>query len=369
MILILAVYLLLVWLIFAKFKLIKWSWTSGICAALIGAFILAVFLGYLNYLTPFGRVTIAGRVVEVTPNVSGQIVTIPVKTNVPVKAGTVLFQIDRAPFKYKVTQLEAALIGAKQQADVLKANYEQATANVAGLEAQLHYHQKRLADIQKLTRSGATTPFHEQDVRDQVETTSYQLQSAKATRRSAKLSLESQINGVNTTVIQTQSQLDQAKWELEQATVRAPSDGYVTALALSVGDRAVVARSVMSFIVTSELTIVGMFPQNGFRTAIPGAEVTMVFDHDPGRLYNAKITQIPIGVGQGQIAVSGTLARTTAIGGATTYPAVISIPKNIDKNMLRLGMSGTAAVFAKDAGVIGVIAWVLIWISSYVAYL
>jgi multidrug resistance efflux pump len=37
---------------------------------------------------------VAGRVVEVTPNVTGQIVAIPVKPNVPVKKGDVLFQID-----------------------------------------------------------------------------------------------------------------------------------------------------------------------------------------------------------------------------------------------------------------------------------
>jgi hypothetical protein len=32
-------------------------------------------------------------------------------------------------------------------------------------------------------------------------------------------------------------------------------------------------------------------------------------------------------------------------------------------------MSGTATVFAKDAGVIGLIASILIWISAYTAYL
>jgi multidrug resistance efflux pump len=34
----------------------------------------------------------------VTPNVTGQIISIPVKPNVPVKANDVLFQIDPAPF-------------------------------------------------------------------------------------------------------------------------------------------------------------------------------------------------------------------------------------------------------------------------------
>jgi multidrug resistance efflux pump len=82
---------------------------------LVGGFILATFLALFNYLTPSGRVTVTGRVVEVTPNVTGQIVAIPVKPNVPVKANDVLFQIDPAPFQYKITQLQASLAAAKQQ--------------------------------------------------------------------------------------------------------------------------------------------------------------------------------------------------------------------------------------------------------------
>ena len=65
----------------------------------------------------------------------------------------------------------------------------------------------------------------------------------------------------------------------------------------------------------------------------------------PGRIYHARITAIPKGIGQGQVAVSGTLARTTALGGATVFPAVISIPDGMSRDALRLGMSGSAAAF------------------------
>jgi multidrug resistance efflux pump len=57
--------------------------------------------------------------------VSGEVTAVPVKPNVPVKAGTVLFQIDPTPFRYKVTQLEAALAAAEQNVKILKANYAQ----------------------------------------------------------------------------------------------------------------------------------------------------------------------------------------------------------------------------------------------------
>jgi multidrug resistance efflux pump len=369
MVIILCLYVVALWLVFSKLKLVRWSWLSGTIAALVGVFILATFLALFNYLTPSGRVTVTGRVVEVTPNVSGQIVAIPVKPNVPVKMGDVLFEIDPAPFQYKVTQLQASLAAAKQQTAILKSNYEQAAANAAGLTAQVAFNAKRLADIQKLAADDANTQFQAQDRQNQYETALAQLNVAKAAQQSAKLALDSEIGGVNTSVAQIQAQLDDASWELSQTVIRAPADGYVTVVALSVGDRALQARSTMSFIVESEITIVGMFSQNGFQTIKEGAAVDIVFDNIPGRIYHAKIRAIPKGIGQGQIAVSGTLARTTALGGATAFPAEITIPQELSRDSLRLGMSGNATAFADNAGVIGLLASILVWISSYTAYL
>lgn len=369
MLIILCLYLGLVWLVFSKLKLLKWGWGAGSVTVLLGAFILAVFLAMFNYLTPSGSLTVVSRVVEVTPNVSGQIVSIPVKANVPVKVGTILFQIDQSPFQTKIKQLDASLAQAKQQAKQLVSNYGQATANVEGLTAQLAYNQKRMSDIERLTGEQAQSVFKMQDTQVQYETVNYQLQAAKAAQVTAKLAMDSEIGGVNTTVAQIEAQLEDARWELEQTTVRAPSNGVVTVMALSVGDRALQARSALSFIVTDDITLVGMFSPNGFETVKPDAAVKIVFDSHPGRVFHANVVSIPHGIGQGQLAVSGTLARAGAIGGAKAYPAVISIPDGIDKTQLRVGMPGTATVFAEKAGVIGVLMSILVWIGSYTAYL
>jgi multidrug resistance efflux pump len=341
---------------------------SGSVAVFIGAFILAAFLAFFNYLTPSGQFVIASRVVEVMPNVTGEVVAIPVKPNVLVKAGTVLFEIDPTPYRYKVNQLEASLAQADQQAKQLKATYAQATANVEGLTAQLAYNTKRLADIQKLEQSDVNTVFKEQDTQVQFETVSYQLQAAKAAQQNAKLAMDSEIGGVNTTVAQIQAQLNDAKWQLEQTTIRAPANGTVTTRALAVGDRALQARAVMSFILDDDITI-GMFSANGFQTIKPGAPVKLVFDNEPGRIYHAQITEIPRGVGQGQIAVSGDAGacwsdrRCEGLSG-DHFPA---------------GRHGSGAAaprharnrdgFADNAGVIGLLMSILVWVSSYTAYL
>lgn len=115
MLIILSLYITALWAIFLKFKLLRLTWISGSAATLVGLLIAAVFLALFNYLTPSGRLTVTGRVVEITPNVSGQITAIPVKLNLLVKSGELLFQIDPTPFQYKVSQLEASLAAARRR--------------------------------------------------------------------------------------------------------------------------------------------------------------------------------------------------------------------------------------------------------------
>ena len=369
MVIVLVIYVALAWLVFSKFKLVKWGWLSGTVTVLIGAFILATFMAMFNYLTPSGSFVIVSRVVEVTPNVSGQVTAISVQPNVPVKAGTVLFQIERAPYEYKVKQLQAALAEARQKVEQLKSNVDLAAADTKAVASQLVYAAKNRDAQVQLVRTNSTAKLNAEQAIAQVDMYTAQLVAARARETSAKLALGSEIDGENTAVAQLIAQLDNAKWELDQTTVRAPTDGYVSTMAVAVGARALAARSVMSFIVTDDIVIIGMFPPNGFQTIKPGAKVRLVFGDLPGRTFGATITDIPRGVGQGQIAVSGVLARAGSIGGANAYPALISIPQEIPREQLRLGMPGTATVFADNAGPIGLLMSILVWISSYTAYL
>jgi hypothetical protein len=55
-------------------------------------------------------------------------------------------------------------------------------------------------------------------------------------------------------------------WKLSEATSRTPVDCYATIVALSARRSRITARSAISFIVEDEVTIVGMFSQNGFQT-------------------------------------------------------------------------------------------------------
>ena len=48
----LCLYVVALWAVFSKFKLVRWGWLSGTVFLFVGGFILAKFLALFNYLTP-----------------------------------------------------------------------------------------------------------------------------------------------------------------------------------------------------------------------------------------------------------------------------------------------------------------------------
>jgi multidrug resistance efflux pump len=229
--------------------------------------------------------------------------------------------------------------------------------------------ERRRDDIERLALKDAASQFRLQDATTQAELLVAQREAAQAREANARLALGSEIAGENTTVAQLVAQLDNALWELEQTTVRAPAEGYASAMALTVGARVLPARSALSFILADDVTLVGIFSQNGFQSVKPGATVKLVFANTPGHIYKSTVGNMVQGVGQGQIAVSGILARAESIGTSMDYPALINIPADMDRNMLRLGMVGSATVISDNAGPIGILANILLWVTAYALYL
>jgi hypothetical protein len=63
------------------------------------------------------------------------------------------------------------------------------------------------------------------------------------------------------------------------------------------------------------------------------------------------------------------LARTNALGGASAIPAETSVSDEMSRDSLRLGMSRKATAFAENAGAIGLLASILVWVGASSAYL
>jgi multidrug resistance efflux pump len=135
MVIITTLYLMLVYLLFFKFKLLPWNKISQGLTVLVGVVILSAFLVGLQGLTPSSvQGAITGRIVEIAPQVSGRVITVEAEPNNRVDAGAVLFSIDPVSFESRVDELEARLALAQLR---LEFQVQQSESEVKQLEASL----------------------------------------------------------------------------------------------------------------------------------------------------------------------------------------------------------------------------------------
>ena len=99
-------YSLIVWLVFFKFKWMKFSIVWGIVSVSVGLHLLIIFLIGLRFVTPLAtEAKIIQHTIQLIPRLPNPtlVTEVLVQPNTPVRKGQPLFQFDRRPYEYAST--------------------------------------------------------------------------------------------------------------------------------------------------------------------------------------------------------------------------------------------------------------------------
>ena len=201
---------------------------SLLTAALGGIAILAALLLGMNYNHPFSsQARFYYNTTPIVPGVSGVVTEVPVKGGTTLKAGDVLFRIDPTPFENAVKAKEAALADALQATKQLRATADSAQKKLESALADRDGAKDVFERSKKLLESGAIAQIQFEKAKSSYNAAEATAQSAKSEADRALLEAEAVVKGVNTDVARLQSELDTAKFNLEQSVVRAPTAGIL----------------------------------------------------------------------------------------------------------------------------------------------
>ncbi|MCV3737301.1 HlyD family secretion protein [Rhizobium sp. TRM96647] len=365
--------------IFKIFRVPVNQWTVS-TAVLGGIFLISALLLIMSYNHPYsgdGRIYFTSA--PVIPAVGGIVVEVPVKMNAPLKKGDVLFRIDPRPYQYTVDQKKASLAEAEQSVRQLKAALDGAVSLVAGTEASRDRAQQsyeRYLEIfeSSRTRTGETavSELEVENRRGAYLTAQAAVGTAQAQAMQARLAYESQINGINPTVARLQAELRNAEFELDQTTVRAPSDGYVTQVFLRPGMMAnpLPFRPVMVFISSEERILAAAFIQNSLQRVRVGDEAEVSFKAVPGRIFKAKVGNIIDVMAQGQLQPTGALIDPQAperLNPGQTL-AVIEIQEDLSAYQLPGGVVADVAVYTEHWHHVAILRKVLLRMSAWMNF-
>ncbi|MBI1818449.1 MAG: HlyD family secretion protein [Deltaproteobacteria bacterium] len=347
----------LFWLIFFKLKWLQFSIAWGVVSVYFALHLLLVFLVGLRFVAPYSTdAKVIQHTIQLVPRLSEPtlVTAVLVEPNVPVKKGQPLFQFDRRPYEYKVSQLAAQLAQATQNVLVLKADLEVATQKVAKTKGELEYAKEQQQRTQALAKKGAGSEEDAQKWIAQLRIADAGVSEAVAEAARARLKYESQVGGVNTAVASAQAELAQAQYYLDNTTLVAPEDGYIINLQVRPGMVAGDYRigAIASFICDADRYLLAAYDQEVLKYVQAGQAVEVALNLYPGQIFKGKVDSVWKASGIGQLLPSGTLP--------TFNPLPPDIPQGRfavrialageDPSKFPIGAQGAAAIYTGGGG-------------------
>jgi multidrug resistance efflux pump len=396
--LILVVFLAIVWLVFFRLKLLRFTIAWGIVCALFAAHILLIFLIGIRFSAPYSTdARVIQHTIQLIPRLPEPtlVTAVLVKPDVPVKEGQPLFQFDRRPYAYKVSQLEAELIAtrarmavaesgikqrraalaaAKQNVLVLQADEAVSAANVNKGKSEVAYAEFQSRLYAGLAKRGAGPKEESEKWSAELRAQQAGLEGAEAEAARSRLKYESQVDGVNTNVLEVtaelkaaesavkeadameagvKAQLELARYYLENTTIVAPADGRIVNLQVVPGMVSGIIRAgaIATFIVDKDRYVLANFFQEHLKYVKAGQPAEVAINRFPGQIFKGNVESIWWASGEGQLVPSGDLpVFSPGPNKAQTGFAVKIVMQNKDQTLLPIGAQGAAAVYTSSTG-------------------
>lgn len=371
--LIILTYVALAWAIFKIFRIPVNKWTVP-TAVLGGVFIVGALILGMNYNHPYTfQAQKAVISIPITPQVTGVVSEVTNKQNQLIKKGEVLFKIDPTRYQARVNRLEADLVTAVHNTQVLKAQLDEALANTTRVSAE---RDRLYKDYQRYLQGSKArvNPFSESDIDNARQNYLAQdalVKASIADQSQIKSQLDSVVNGDQSQVASLRAQLTEAKFNLDQTVIRAPSDGFATQVLIRPGTYAAALplRPVMVFVPEQKRQIVAQFRQNSLLRLKPGDEAEVVFNALPGQIFSGKLTSILPVVPGGSYQAQGTLQALTIVPGTDGVMALIELQPSEEVNSLPDGIYAQVAVYSDHFEHLSIMRKVLLRMTSWMHYL
>ncbi|MCQ8229811.1 HlyD family secretion protein [Pantoea trifolii] len=371
--LIILTYVALAWAVFKIFRIPVNKWTVP-TAALGGIVLVSGLILLMNYNHPYTSLAQKAVIaIPVTPQVTGIVTEVTDKQNMRIKKGDMLFRLDQTLFKARVDRLNADLVTAIHNIQVLRGQLEESLANTSNVSAE----RDRLYKNYQRYLSGSkarVNPFSEQDIDDARQNYLAQdalVKGSVAEQRQIKSQLDSMVGGEQSQIVSLRAQLAEAQYNLDQTIIRAPSDGYVTQVLIRPGSFAssLPLRPVMIFIPEQKRQVIAQFRQNSLLRLAPGDEAEVVFNALPGQVFSAKLLRIIPVVSGGTYQAQGTLQSLTIDAGSDGVLAVVELDPDVAVDALPDGIFAQVAVYSDHFSHVSVMRKVLLRMTSWVHYL
>lgn len=289
--------------------------------------------------------------VSISSEAAGRVIEVNVADNKHVGQGDVLFRVDPEPYRIVLAQADAALSAARIQVEQLRAAYSQAEAQERNAVSEVDYLKTQLQRQQDLAKKGIAS-------RSALDEAERNLQKAQESRNAAHQAVISALAALggdpdiatdeHPSVQQALAARHKAEYDLQQTTVKAPSDGVISqASSFRVGEYVAPGTPLFMLVETQDTWVQANFKETQLTHMKPGQTVEVEFDTYPDHPVEATVASIGAGTGAEFSLLPAQNATGNWVKVTQRIPVRIKLDPADTDIPLRTGMSATVTVDTK----------------------
>jgi membrane fusion protein (multidrug efflux system) len=238
--------------------------------------------------------------VPISTSTTGRVVKMLIKENDPVKAGQVIFLLDRANPQADFDRSQAVLAAAKTRVEALKATLGARMAAQTSADEAVVFAKKEQARARLLANDGIAS-------RQNVEAADHAVDAAIAAQASARQGVAVALADLggrpdiavddHPAVREAAALMERSRLALSYTQVIAPETGIVTKVDQIQRGSFVSVGQTLFWLIAGEPWIDANFKESQIAKMRPGQSATVRFDAYPGKVFQARVASFSPGTG------------------------------------------------------------------------
>ncbi len=290
---------------------------------------------------------VKAHIVQISPEVSGQVRRVLVRDHANVAAGDTLLTIEQRPFRLALDSAEAELDAARTLVETLRAAWRETVTELADAEARAAYFQRTWQRQEELAIKGVASVAK----REESENDARAAADRVATVRERLRRVLTALNGdpkmppeEHPMVRDKSAARERAALDFARTTVRAPVDGVVVNLRLQQGEQIKAATPLFALVVTSRPWIEANFKETELTHVRVGQKATVVLDTYPDATWEALVESVSPATGAEFAILPPQNASGNWVKVVQRLPVKLRLLPHVGEPPLRAGMTATVSI-------------------------
>ena len=283
---------------------------------------------------------------QITPQINGTILAVPVTDTTHVRRGQLLVRIDPADSELALAQAEANYGQAVRHVRQYYADAAEDEAQIAGRNSDVSNAQIQYDRRVALAKQGAIADEQLTTARNTLETTQAALLAAKQTLAAQEALIRGTDVDHNPEVLAAKSALDTARLDFARTLIRAPFEGVVAQKTAQIGQRVQVGQALMNVVPVNRAYVDANFKEGQLTRVHPGQTVTLTSDlYGSHIVFHGRVQGLSGGTGAAFAVIPAQNATGNWIKVVQRLPVRVALdPNELAAHPLRVGLSMTATI-------------------------